>query len=244
MGIPALSPTMPWRGNLTFPAECRPSRDVARGPKHDFTIHEDWSMSSPARDWEPEKVTVARGGYCSCLGSMQAVHRVRFELPTILREERPPIRHDKPGHWRLNEGRALSCCERSGLRSIRSAVAHVTSAQHIAMRRRLPNYQVVILRHVLNASRPDVSDAVPAARHVREQDGLAHLWAAGIRPEEVEEIGRRVAFVSESLPGWFFERLGNGIPRQNWLVPLLPTLQQGACTAQDILESTERRRFA
>lgn len=80
MGIPDPSPTTPWRGDLTFLVECRPTPDATSGPRHEFTIHEDWSESSPAHDWETEKVVVALGGYCSCLDLKHTVSMLRFEL--------------------------------------------------------------------------------------------------------------------------------------------------------------------
>ena len=222
MGIPDRSPTAPWRGDLTFLVECRPSRDAPSGSRHDFTIHEDWSMTSLAHDWEAERLVVALGGYCSCLELLRTAELVRRELPLVLRERRPHLVHDKLGHWRLGDAKVSDCCGRSGFRSIGSAVNHLTSARHIANRYDLPEWQVaVVLRNIVNACRPDVSDTAAAARHIREAGGLAELWDAGITPAQAEEIADRVAFVGEPLPVRFFEGIAYAEHDTAWISDVL-----------------------
>ena len=196
----------PWSGSLSLTIECRHARDATSGERHRVSIHEDWSVSTP-HDLDAERVAMAFGGYTSCIELVdRTIPLLREGIGRAARTIRPSVRHDKRREWRVSASDAADCCRGKSFLSVRSIVEHLRSAPHFAASLELPLWQVdTILRHVARRSRPSGDDATSAARHVREADGLDHLWRSGIHPDELPQLAAYAAVVHEALPVAYYE---------------------------------------
>ena len=178
-----------------------------RGPLHKVTIHSDWSIITP-HDLESERVAMALGGYNSCVVLVDTtVPQLRTKLAWVARTARPIPRRDKRG-WRVPSEDTAACCVRHVFTSVRACVEHLRSPRHLATASGLLAWQVErVVRAVGLSSRMDTTDAASPARLVREDGGLAQLWRAGIRPDEIATMARWASAAHEPLPVTYFEAI-------------------------------------
>lgn len=189
--------------------ECRTSRSPIHGEPHAVIIRPDWSVQLP-HDLDAERVAVAFGGYTSCLELVDvAVPALRRAIERLTRQESLPIRRDKRGDWRILPAQQFpDCCGRVAFPSIEAAAKHLHGAGHLARQHSAPEWQLTALLSA--AERAWAWDEAPRAgaqgarRLVREEGGVADLWRAGIRPDQLPGIAAAVPAVTEPLPVSFY----------------------------------------
>jgi hypothetical protein len=171
-------------GDLTFDVECRTSRRGARGRRHPVTIHADWTVTTP-HDLDAERVAAAFGGYSSCLELVDAgVPALREVVALGSRRARPELVWDRA--WRLPRLEVCGC-----------PTSFVSAAAFGCAERVVRTVGAMVLDLV-----PDVTAPChhPARCLVREHDGVAELWDAGIHPDDVAAMAGLVPAVHEPLP--------------------------------------------
>lgn len=206
----SVPPTGPAPGGraLTATVECRTSRSAIHGEPHGIIIRPDWSVQTP-HDLDAERVAVALGGYASCVELVDiAVPALRAAIERLTRQEPLPIRRDKRGDWRILPSQQFSdCCARVAFPSIEVAARHLHGAAHVARQHAAREWQLEAL--LAAAERAWAWDEAPGCdagvrRLVREEGGVADLWRAGIRPDQLPGIAATVPAVAEPLPVSFY----------------------------------------
>lgn len=196
----------PWSGDLAFMIECRHARNATSGDRHEVIIHADWTVTTP-HDMTAERVAMAFGGYTSCLELVdQTIPRLRESMSRVARRTRPMLRRDKRREWRVPTLEMAACCRGRAFLSVLTIVEHLRSPKHLASLHALPLWQVeTIVQHVSRACRPNFTSMAPQARYVREPQGPARLWRAGVHPDEIPLLASYAAAVGEPLPCAYYE---------------------------------------
>lgn len=204
----AVAPTPDGRA-LHTTVECRTSRSAIYGEPHKVVIRPDWSVQTP-HDLDAERVAVAFGGYTSCLELVDvAVPALRAAIERLTRQESLPIRRDKRRGWRILPAHQLPhCCARVAFPSIECAARHLHCAAHLARQHGAREWQLTALLSAAERAwawgdepRYDESGA---RRLLREAGGVADLWRAGIRPDQLPDLAAAVPAVTEPLPMSFY----------------------------------------
>lgn len=179
-------------------------------------------MQTP-HDLDAERVGVAFGGYASCLELVDvAVPTLRVAIERLTRQEPLPIRRDKRASWRiLATHQVPDCCARVPFASIEAAARHLHGSPHLAREHGAREWQLTPL--LAAAERAWAWDQAPRDRDpgtrrlVREAGGVADLWRAGIRPDQLPEIAAAVPAVTEPLPVSFYLGVVYAGADRNWL---------------------------
>lgn len=214
----------PSPGNLALElsVECRLSRDSPRGKKHLVTIHPDWSVSTP-HDLDAERIAVALGGFTSCLALVdRTIPAFRSALPLLARFSRVSLRRDKSGGWRLPLGDQIeNCCSRHQFATIGSAVSHLRSVKHLARAHHAPEWQLAKVMSGAERAWGPWEKVPPSGSQfdglVGESGGVAELWKAGIRPDELERFAAAAQSVHGSLPVSYFLGMAYNDADPDWL---------------------------
>jgi len=222
--IEVRSERTPWRGDLIVTVECRPTPTGLESNSHEITIHDDWSVATP-HDLDAERVAMAFGGYSSCVVLVDMVLPLLSPLlPQVARHLRPALqRHDRE-KWLMPVGQSAVCCHRGhkSFSSARTAFEHAVSASHLANRLGLPIWLIEpIIREVAATSRPNLDHFSHLERRVRDVGGIEHLWRAGIRPDEIEQMALWAAAVDEALPVSYFEGIAYSGHDPQWIPAVL-----------------------
>lgn len=202
----AAAPSAPWEGDVTFAVECRMSRDAVSGQCHPVTIRADWTAITP-HDLDAERIAHAFGGYTSCLDLVdRTIPRLRESLRRTARAARPSPRRDKRGNWRVPADEIVDCCRRTAFPSVSTVVSHLRTSTHLAHLLDVPAWQAEqVISGTETACLARLGAAAESARFVREPDGVARLWDAGIHPSLVAAIAAHADVVSGPLPATYFE---------------------------------------
>lgn len=199
----------PGGGALHATVECRTSRSAVHGEPHRVVIRPDWSVHTP-HDLDAERVAVAFGGYASCLELVDvAVPALRAAIERLTRQEPLPIRRDKRDDWRILPAHQFpDCCARVAFPSIEVAARHLHGAAHLARQHGAREWQLTALLSAAERAWAwddgPQDDGLGARRLVREAGGVADLWRAGIRPDQLPRIAAAVPAVAEPLPASFY----------------------------------------
>lgn len=207
---------------LIVTIRCYRDRRHDRWSHHDVTLHPDWSAQVP-HDLDAEKVLVALGGYCSCIELVDRVlPAVRTYLLRQLRLELPWLSRDRRGHWRSAD-RVEGCCAWGATwPTAADAADHLRSARHVAAEHGARTAQVLTLGRMLLSERglrdpvilrPDAARLTAYA--LLEPAAVAELWRAGLSPELVRAVHRRVA--TRPLPAGFFLGVLTKRPDLAWI---------------------------
>lgn len=211
---------------LEFQIECRLSQSASRGTKHSVTIHPDWSVTTP-HDLDSERVAAAFGGYTSCLPLVeQTIPAFRAMLPVLSRQSRIPLWRDSWDDWLLPASwHVPSCCRGQKFTSAAAAARHVRSASHIAGAYNAPRWQVSAVMSAAEDAwgswEENPPHGVQLDRLVREIEGVAELWRAGLRPDEVLRLAIAASVVKEPLPVSYFLGMVYGEADPDWVSEVL-----------------------
>ncbi len=194
-----------------------------RPRKHPILLHPDWSVDT-GHDLDSERVSVAFGGYLSCLDlADKVVPAVRSYVQRQLRRELPAIDLSVGGRW-VPTVRVDTCC--AGSTSFPTAVdaaSHVRSPRHIAAEHHARTTTVTSLgRQVLKAH--DQGDPVRlpddalrlVGRQVPRLRDVVLLWEAGLPPGLVAQVHTEVAGGRPLSPHFFLGVLSKR-PDLSWV---------------------------
>ncbi|CAN5189167.1 hypothetical protein BH20ACT5_BH20ACT5_14640 [soil metagenome] len=205
--LPPIAPSP--AGPLVITAACRTARTGGSVTHHEVTIEADWSVRTP-HDIELERIATALGGYLSC------VELVDREVPALaelmqLRARRvlPRITRRTDGCW-TSRALAPDCqCEYVDFHTAVEAAEHVRDPLHVARVHGTEAGQLrwlhaaVTQAHGTDFYLPPYDDC-GAGQAVRERDGVAQLWEAGVHPRTVGELHRALWPGGSPLPLWFY----------------------------------------
>lgn len=225
VGLLELPPITPGPdGPLVAQVRCRTSRVGGRIRYHDVTIGADWSVCTP-HDIELERIAAAMGGYLSC------VDLVDHEVPALrelmqLRARRvlPDLVCRERGQWSLQEKPVECHCATDWFGSAAEAAAHAREPLHLGRRfGAVPRVLERLLAQVELAYGTGfyLPPAARARALVREYDGLAQLWEAGLHPDLVCWLHDQLWPDGPALPLRFYLGAVVRRPDMRWIADTL-----------------------
>jgi hypothetical protein len=221
--LPPISPSP--AGPLTAQVPCRTSRVGGRVRYHDVTIGADWSVQTP-HDIELERIAAAMGGYLSCVDLVdREVPALRELVQLRARRTLPDLACRAPAAWLLKFKPALCSCERIVFATAAEAAAHAREPLHVARRHgAVPRAVERLLAQVETAHGTAfyVPPADARARTlVRDYDGLALLWEAGVHPDLVCWLHDQLWRDGPALPVRFYLGAAVRRPDLRWIAETL-----------------------
>lgn len=211
----------PGKGPLELMVECRTSKIASSGISHPVTIHSDWTVATP-HDFDAERIAAAFGGYTSCATLVEStIPAFRASLEFLNRRSEIPLRADKKNGWRVHlVDQRPGCCRGHAFTSAAVAAHHMRTAKHLAAQHDVPEWQMdAVMTSAETAwGAWEETPAVDAdvARLIRDPNGIAELWRAGIHPDRIPELAGAAAVV-EPLPTMYFLGLTYGNVNRRWL---------------------------
>jgi hypothetical protein len=215
-------------GDLELMIQCRLDRATSHGKKHRVVIRSDWTVSTP-HDLAAERVAAAFGGYTSCIELIDRTIPVfRKMLPVLSRQQHLALRRDASDGWRLPlDQQAAQCCRGHRFATIATAASHARSAAHIARVNDVSQWQLAALMSGASAAwgswehDPPSSPAID--RMVRESEGVAELWRAGVHPREVPSLAAAASAVGGPLPAAYYLGMVYAATDPLWLAEVVPS---------------------
>lgn len=213
-------------GALQLTVDCRTVRTGGPGNRHRVRIETDWSVRTP-HDLGLERIASAMGGYLSC------VELVDREAPALrdlvqLRARRvlPGFARNVAGRWSLRNLAPGCRCRAEGFASAAEAAGHARDLDHLARLHGAVPQRLERLLHLVEQAHgtrfqlppPDAWDTAGA---VRERDGLASLWAAGVHPLVVSQLHEALWPGGPPMPVWFYLGAVSRRPDLAWLAETL-----------------------
>jgi hypothetical protein len=210
--------------DLVLEVECRPSRTVASGSRHEVRIRPDWSVVTP-HDLGAERVAAAFGGYTSCLElADRTIPACRELVPLLARKRSPEMAYQAGRGWRFTRWSSGCGCGGRFFAEARHAAVHLRSPDHVAATADAPLFQVAAVLNALRKAhlefRPPRREWSAAAKWVRETKGLDELWASGLPLSIVTEAVAQFP-VREPYPVRFFLGLAFREVDRPWLAEVL-----------------------
>lgn len=195
-------------GPLVARVRCCTARAGGKVASHEVRIAADWSVSTP-HNIALERVAAAMGGYLSCVDLVDAEVPALQELAQLrARRVVPPISRNGAGRWTLDTLAADCTCDASGFVSAAEAAEHARDPLHVG---RLRGVVPRVLQQLLAQIEQAYGTAFylppdPPQVHgvVRERDGLAELWDAGIHPVLVRHLHDALWPHGPALPVMFY----------------------------------------
>jgi hypothetical protein len=221
--LPAITPAPD--GPLVARARCRTSRTGGRVTYHGARIAPDWSVTTP-HDIALERIAGAMGGYLSCVDLVDAEVPALRELAQLrARRVVPQISRNVAGRWTLGTLPADCTCVPFGFASAAEAAEHARDPLHIGrLHGVVPRVLLQLLAQVeeahgtgfyLPSNHPDAHEVV------RERDGVAQLWDAGVHPIMVRRLHDALWPGGPALPVLFYLGAVTRRPDLGWIARTL-----------------------
>lgn len=215
------------KGAVPAVVPCRTARKRGGGRKHGVTIEADWSVSTP-HEIELERIAAAMGGYQSCVDLVDREVPALREL-TQLRARRvlPQFTRNAEGRWTLRAPPPGCHCGRVEFHTAGEAAMHARDTQHVAAIFGARPLEVERLfasisqAHGTSFYLPPYDDDGAATRSVRERDGVAQLWDAGVHPQIVAALHEVLWPGGPAMPVWFYLGAVSRRPDLGWVADTL-----------------------
>lgn len=219
----ALLPPSPDGGALEFTVSC--ASVPGRRGEHPLVVGPDWTVEVP-HDLDAERVAVAFGGRSRCLELVErGVPAIRAALPMLTRQVLAPIRRLATADWAADRSVSVPGCCPTLFRSARHAATHLRGTPHLARASGAAPSDVRDLLKEFAAAWTEWEGAPPpwpgVARLVREEDGVAELWEAGIHPRLIARLAASAVGVDEPLPVSYYLALAYGSVDREWLATVV-----------------------
>ncbi|TAM89249.1 MAG: hypothetical protein EPN43_07290 [Jatrophihabitans sp.] len=211
------------RLHLTMP--CR-SGARGRSARHPVVLHPDWTVTTP-HDLELERIAVAMGGArVSCLDlAEREAGALRTLVQVRARRAAPGIARTRGGEWLVRTPVAGCRCTTPHRRASESA-EHLRGLVHAGFRASCSPERLGRLLTAVERAHDTTWGRVPedewgATACVRERDGLARLWEAGLHPELVARIHAGIWAEGPAMPAWFYLGAATRQADLGWLAETL-----------------------
>ena len=227
---------------LTFEIECLTSRTARNGARHAVRLHPDGSFEAP-HDMGAERIATAFGGYCSCLDIADtALPALTEAVGLVTRRLRPTLRRRADGRWSVPRVVACGCPSTFG--SAAAASPHAPGVRHLAARHRCAERLVGLILDGVEAAvtGPRTPLHAELRARVREQGGLARLWAAGLHPDDAGDWAAVAATITEPLPSSYYLGFAYNRPEAEFIAATIPARPDGDTAAWLAWLPPEHRR--
>jgi len=222
--LPPLEPSPD--GALQATVQCRTTRTGRSRLHHRITIETDWSVRTP-HDIALERIATAMGGYLSCVDLVDREVPALCELVQLrARRALPQITRNTDGRWTLRAVTPQCRCTHGEFDIAAEAAEHARDPHHVARRhgvmpRRLAHLHTAITRAHGTACYLPPDDDCGAGRTVRERDGVAQLWEAGVHPLVVAPLHEALWPGGPPMPVWFYLGAVSRRPDLAWVADTL-----------------------
>ncbi len=221
-GLAQLPPS-PDGGALSFTVSCA-SVPGPRG-RHPVVVAPDWTVTVP-HDLDAERVAVAFGGRSRCLELVErGIPALRAALPLLTRQVLAPLNRLASDDWALHRSDAVPDCCPARFRSAEDAATHLRGTRHLARASGSAPRDVHELLTTFAGAWMEWEGAPPpwpgVRRLVREEDGVAELWQAGIHPRLLPGLAASAVGVDEPLPVSYYLGLAYGAVDREWLATVV-----------------------
>jgi len=222
--LPPLEPSPD--GALQATVQCRTTRTGGSRLHHRITIETDWSVRTP-HDIALERIATAMGGYLSCVDLVdREVPALRELVQLRARRVLPRITRNTDGRWTLRAVTPQCRCTHGEFHIAAEAAEHARDPHHVARRhgvmpRRLAHLHTAISRAHGTAFYLPPYDDCGAGRTVRERDGVAQLWEAGVHPLVVARLHEALWPGGPPMPVWFYLGAVSRRPDLAWVADTL-----------------------
>ncbi|MDQ6649461.1 MAG: hypothetical protein M3Z02_05020, partial [Actinomycetota bacterium] len=228
---------------LVAVVNCRANRRAdATATVHEVTVQADWTVFTP-HDLAVERVAVALGGYLSCVEFVDnVIPAVRRWVGVNTRRELPRMRRDEAGGW-LSLEPVPGCCTRSPYPSAVALAEHQRSRRHCATAYAAdPDQMAAFTKQVARAHGFGWGQPLPVVaakalrRCVERPDDVRELWQAGIGPETILAVHRRLAPRGGRRPVSLYLGVLTEQPDPDWLVASAAAAPADGLAREDLLE--------
>ena len=174
-----------------------------------------------------ERIAAAMGGFLSCVDLVdREVPALRELVQLRARRVLPQIVRNVAGRWSLRTLAPDCRCAPFAYGCAAEAAGHARDAYHVA---RLHQSCPRRLKRLLGAVEDAYGtgfytpprDAWDASGAVRERDGVAQLWDAGVHPQLVARLHERLWPGGSPMPVWFYLGATSRQPNLIWLAATL-----------------------